>query len=75
MIDESRVQIDEARQAEGDSVRYYFDFGYNWQHEIVLEKILPLPAVSPIPKCRAGEQHRPPIMWEGRANRQSCVSR
>ena len=44
----------------GDSVQYDYDFGDNWQHEIVLEQVLPAPNVRPSPICLGGERHRPP---------------
>jgi len=60
VIDESRVRISRVLKTEGDSVRYDYDFGDNWQHEIVLEKILPASAPRPSPKCLGGARHRPP---------------
>ena len=60
VIDESRVRIGRVLKIEGESVRYDYDFGDNWQHEVVLEKILPTPAVRPSPRCLGGERHRPP---------------
>ena len=60
VIDESRVRVGRVLKAEGESVRYDYDFGDNWQHEVILEKILPAPAVRPRPVCRGGKRHRPP---------------
>ncbi len=59
-VEESRVRVGRVLKAEGDSVRYDYDFGDNWQHAIVLEKILPAPDVRPGPICLGGERHRPP---------------
>lgn len=60
VIDESRVRIGRVLKAEGESVRYDYDFGDNWQHEVMLEKVLPTPVVRPLPVCLGGERHRPP---------------
>lgn len=37
-------------RAEGDPMIYQYDFGDNWQHELVLEKVLPADA-APHPLC------------------------
>ena len=60
VIDESRVRVGRVLKAEGESLRYDYDFGDNWQHEMTLERILPSPAVRPRPVCLGGERHRPP---------------
>ncbi len=60
VIDESRVRVGRVLEAEGESVCYDYDFGDNWQHEVILEKILPAPTVRPRPVCLGGERHRPP---------------
>lgn len=61
VINESRVQLDTVLTAEGDSMIYVYDFGDNWRHEVVLEKILPSDtAASPKPVCLAGERRCPP---------------
>ena len=60
VIDESRVRIGQVLLGEGDSVRYDYDFGDNWQHEILLEKILSAPGVRSSPQCTGGERHGPP---------------
>jgi hypothetical protein len=42
------------------SGRYEYDFGDDWQHEVVLEDILPRNASTKYPRCLAGEQACPP---------------
>jgi hypothetical protein len=32
------------KRREGDSMIYVYDFGDNWRHEVVLEKIVPADA-------------------------------
>ncbi|MBI4445577.1 MAG: plasmid pRiA4b ORF-3 family protein [Acidobacteria bacterium] len=39
---------------------YEYDFGDSWQHDVVLEKILPRDMHSKYPKCIAGERACPP---------------
>lgn len=39
---------------------YTYDFGDNWQHEVVLEKILPAEEGQRYPVCVGGARHRPP---------------
>jgi hypothetical protein len=60
LIDESKVQLAKLLKAEGDSMVYVYDFGDNWTHMIVLEKILPAEGASSHPVCRAGERRCPP---------------
>ena len=39
MVDESKVPV-------GDSMVYMYDFGDNWRHALVLEKIAPMEAAT-----------------------------
>ncbi|TAL34445.1 MAG: plasmid pRiA4b ORF-3 family protein [Spirochaetes bacterium] len=39
---------------------YEYDFGDGWEHEIVLEKILPEGSTAKLPVCVAGKRHCPP---------------
>jgi len=60
IIDESRAKISDVLRTPGDSVLYVYDFGDNWRHSLVLEKILPASATTVRPVCLAGERHCPP---------------
>ncbi|HLK63638.1 MAG TPA: plasmid pRiA4b ORF-3 family protein [Bryobacteraceae bacterium] len=61
IIDESRVSLASVLTAEGDSMIYVYDFGDDWRHEVVLEKILPSDSdASARPICLAGERRCPP---------------
>ncbi|HLK66329.1 MAG TPA: plasmid pRiA4b ORF-3 family protein [Bryobacteraceae bacterium] len=60
IIDERRVELDTVLIAEGDSMSYLYDFGDDWRHKVVLEKILPSDAASLKPVCLAGERRCPP---------------
>ena len=39
---------------------YIYDYGDDWEHEVVLEKILPVSGKLNYPKCIGGERNRPP---------------
>jgi len=42
-----------------DKIKYIYDFGDNWEHEIVLEKILPYDSKIDYPICTAGKREGP----------------
>lgn len=60
LIPESKTQLAKILRSEGDSMIYEYDYGDNWRHEILLEKILPAEALSSRPVCLAGERRCPP---------------
>ena len=41
LIDESKVQLAKLLKVESESMIYVYDFGDDWRHEVVLEKITP----------------------------------
>ena len=47
-------------QKEKDKIKYEYDFGDGWVHNIVLEKILPFDKSVETPKCIAGKRNCPP---------------
>lgn len=60
LIDESKTTLADVLRAEGDSMIYLYDFGDNWQHEVVLEKIALADAALPThPICLGGERRCP----------------
>jgi hypothetical protein len=59
LIQESKTQLAKVLKAEGDSMVYEYDFGDNWRHEILLEKILPAEATLSRPVCLSGERRCP----------------
>ncbi len=54
--DESRVRLARVLRAPKDRLVYQYDFGDDWQHVVVLEKVLPFDA----------ERHRAPLVTGGR---------
>lgn len=43
-----------------DEALYEYDFGDGWEHEVLLEKILPAESGTKYPKCIAGKRACPP---------------
>jgi Plasmid pRiA4b ORF-3-like protein len=60
IIDEGHTKVSDILTTPGDSMLYVYDFGDNWRHSVVLEKILPASAMMVGPVCIAGERHCPP---------------
>lgn len=59
--DASRARLSSVLKARGDSLLYMYDFGDDWQHEVLLENILGLDkrrGSSPV--CLEGERACPP---------------
>ena len=46
--------------AANQKARYLYDFGDDWEHTILLEKILPKEASVSFPRCVGGRRKRPP---------------
>jgi hypothetical protein len=60
IINENRNKIQDAVQRVGTQFDYWYDFGDDWQHQLLLEAImLPEPRVQ-YPRCLAGERSAPP---------------
>ena len=59
--DEAKVRLREAAPSEGDWFLYRYDFGDGWEHQIVVERILPpVPKQRKIAVCLAGARACPP---------------
>jgi len=59
MHNERNVRLDKIAQ-EGDVIRYEYDFGDSWVHELKVEKILDPEPGTHYPRCLAGERACPP---------------
>ena len=59
VVDEAKLTL---AQVVGGSKRftYTYDFGDNWEHEILVEKIIAGDSGSERPLCLGGKRHRPP---------------
>jgi glutathione S-transferase len=58
--DERRVTVQELLAEPGDKVRYTYDFGDDWEHDIVLEHVVPAGSGAASPACLAGKGACPP---------------
>jgi hypothetical protein len=58
--DERRVKVCDFFREAGDRCRYWYDFGDDWWHSIVLEKILPAIQGIEYPVCIKGKRACPP---------------
>ncbi|MBQ1018169.1 plasmid pRiA4b ORF-3 family protein [Micromonospora sp. D93] len=56
---EAPVTLEQVAPAVGDRLRYTYDFGDNWAHDIVVEKVLPRQPIA-YPRCTGGRRAAPP---------------
>lgn len=60
MIDAARMKLHDIVHGEKQKFEYVYDFGDYWQHEILVEKILPLDRKVKYPLCIKGKRSGPP---------------
>jgi Plasmid pRiA4b ORF-3-like protein len=60
VLDEAEVTLAEALGTRIKRFLYVYDFGDDWQHDIVVEKITAGDSGSDRPLCVGGKRHRPP---------------
>jgi len=58
--DEVDYRLDHVLKKEKDKLAYIYDFGDGWEHEVVLEKILPFTTDTVLPVCLKGNRACPP---------------
>jgi hypothetical protein len=58
--DERTVRLSELLNGIGDKLRYTYDFGDDWEHDVLLEKVLRADPGTPYPVCTAGKGACPP---------------
>ena len=58
--DERRFALGEVVSKVKTKFLYTYDFGDEWQHELLVEEILPIAAEQPLPACVAGKRAGPP---------------
>jgi hypothetical protein len=56
IIDEGGTPLNKALKLEGDSMVYVYDFGDDWRHEVLLEKIASVEGTTNRPVCLGGER-------------------
>ncbi len=59
-IDDSRVSLSDVLSVPGTKLRYTYDFGDDWRHDVKLEKILPEEPGGTYPFCLTGKGRCPP---------------
>jgi tetratricopeptide (TPR) repeat protein len=59
-INEKKVKLNNVIQAEGDRFIFEYDYGDGWEHEVVVEKILPCEEGVKYPVCLEGARACPP---------------
>jgi len=60
MSDETRFKLSRITTNEGSAFTYEYDFGDSWQHELLVEEIMPPGEGVKYPVCVAGERACPP---------------
>jgi hypothetical protein len=54
------VTLEQVAPAVKDELRYTYDFGDNWEHEILVEKVTPADPTVQYPRCVGGRRAAPP---------------
>jgi len=60
MKDESRFRLDQLLKSEKSKLVYNYDYGDGWEHDVLLEKILPFRHDMMLPHCIKGKRACPP---------------
>jgi len=60
MFDEAHVALETVLTRPKDKLTYIYDFGDDWRHKVVLEKIYPYEADEPVVVCLEGARACPP---------------
>jgi Plasmid pRiA4b ORF-3-like protein len=58
--DERKTTLHDLTKHEGESLGYVYDFGDSWEHEILVEKLIPADPGVRYPTCIAGARACPP---------------
>ncbi len=59
-VDYKKIKISDLLKKEKERIVYEYDFGDSWEHEIILEKILPFDEKNKHPVCLTGKNNCPP---------------
>ncbi|MCK4662000.1 MAG: plasmid pRiA4b ORF-3 family protein [Bacteroidales bacterium] len=59
-VDYKKIKIFELLKNEKEKIIYEYDFGDSWEHDIILEKILPIDDKIKYPICLTGKMNCPP---------------
>ncbi|MDT8400015.1 MAG: plasmid pRiA4b ORF-3 family protein [Pseudomonadales bacterium] len=59
-LNETGVKLESLLKGRKDRLVYEYDFGDGWEHEVVLEEVLPYSIAQVLPLCMAGGRTCPP---------------
>ncbi len=59
-VDYKGIKVSDLLKKEKDKIVYEYDFGDGWQHDVILEKILPVDKKIKYPVCVKGKMNCPP---------------
>lgn len=59
-VDYKKIKISDLLKIEKEKITYEYDFGDGWEHDIILEKILPIDEKIKYPICVTGKMNCPP---------------
>ncbi len=59
-VDSAGVHLSDLLRKEKDKIVYEYDFGDSWEHEMLLEKVLPADPNQALPLCIKGKRACPP---------------
>ena len=57
---EAPVTLEQVARTVGSAIRYTYDFGDDWEHEVVVEKVLHRDNTVSYPRCTGGRRAAPP---------------
>jgi hypothetical protein len=60
MAHEQRYKLSQVAKGEKAKLRYEYDFGDSWQHQLLVEKVLQPEADVHYPRCVTGKRNCPP---------------
>lgn len=60
VTDEAKLRLDQIAPAVGSRFDFEYDFGDSWEHQVLLEKVLPLEPGGTYPRCVTGRRACPP---------------
>lgn len=58
--DEREVRLDQVLREPGEKLRYTYDFGDDWEHQVAVESVRPATEDDPPARCTAGRNSCPP---------------
>ena len=60
VLNEARTTLAQVLETQVERFTYVYDFGDDWVHDVVVEKVITGNSGSEGPVCLAGKRHRPP---------------